>query len=141
MSTLKNGQTEIDMAEESTASAYEDLTNQAAVEALMSETGGTAILDFWAPTCGPCMAMAPDFKAVAEHFADEPIRFLKINTASHPQLAAPFNVRAVPTMLFLHNGEILDVRVGALGGEELAKKAKWLLSKARGESFLKRIFL
>lgn len=120
---------------------YQDLTTQAEVEHLMSEDGGAAILDFWSPSCGPCMAMAPAFKEVAEHFADEPIRFLKINTASHPHLAAPFNVRAVPTMLFLNNGEILDVRVGALDGPSLVKKAKWVLSKAKGESFLKRLFI
>jgi hypothetical protein len=43
-------------------------------------------------------------------------------------------------MLFVHNGEILDVRVGALPGAALAKKAQWLLKKSRGESFLSRLF-
>jgi thiol-disulfide isomerase/thioredoxin len=126
-----------DAQEESMA---EELTKQREVEELMSEEGGAAVIDFWSPTCGPCLAMAPAYDALSEELADEPIRFVKINTASHPKLAAPFHVRAVPTLLFVHNGQILDVRVGALPGPALAKKAKWLLSKARGEGFLSRIF-
>lgn len=119
----------------------EDVTSQQVIEQLMSEGGDTAIIDFWSETCVPCKSMAPAYKAVAEAFAEEPIRFLKINTGRHPHLARPFNIRAVPTMLFVHNGEIVDVRVGVLDETGLVKKAKWLLSKAKGESFLKRIFL
>ena len=117
-----------------------ELTTQAEVEHLMSEEGGAAVVDFWSPTCGPCMAMAPAYDAVAEEMAGEPIRFLKINTAKHPKLAAPFHIRSVPTLLWVNGGEILDVRVGALPGPALAKKARWLISKARGEGLLTRLF-
>jgi thiol-disulfide isomerase/thioredoxin len=118
----------------------EELTKQRQVEDLMSPEGGAAIIDFWSPTCGPCLAMAPAFDAVSQELDEEPIRFVKINTAAHPKLAAPFRVRAVPTILFVNNGEILDVSVGALQGPALQKKAKWLLSKSRGEGFFKRVF-
>ena len=110
------------------------------LEVLMGDDGGAAIIDFWSPSCGPCLAMAPHFEAVAEELKDEAIRFVKINTAAQPALAQPFNIHSVPTMLFVHNGEILDVRVGALPGATLAKKAQWLLKKSRGESFLSRLF-
>jgi thioredoxin len=110
------------------------------LEVLMGDDGGAAIIDFWSPSCGPCLAMAPHFEAVAEELKDEAIRFVKINTATQPALAQPFNIHSVPTMLFVHNGEILDVRVGALPGAALAKKAQWLLKKSRGESFLSRLF-
>ena len=118
----------------------EDLTTLAELEDLMREDGGAAILDFWSPTCGPCKAMAPAFEAVARELADEPIRFVRINTAAQAQLARPFNIHAVPTLLFVHNGEILDVRVGALAGPALAKKAQWLLRKSRGEGLLSGLF-
>jgi thioredoxin-like negative regulator of GroEL len=65
---------------------------------------------------------------------------VKINTATQPALAQPFNIHSVPTMLFVHNGEILDVRVGALPGAALAKKAQWLLKKSRGEGLFSRLF-
>lgn len=118
----------------------EDLKTLAELEELMGEDGGAAIVDFWSPTCGPCKAMAPAFEAVATELADEPIRFIRINTATQAQLAQPFRIHAVPTLLFIHDGEILDVRVGALAGPALAKKAQWLLRKARGEGLLSGLF-
>lgn len=118
----------------------EDLKTLTELEDLMREDGGAAILDFWSPTCGPCKAMAPSFEAVALELADEPIRFIRINTAAQAQLAQPFNIHAVPTLLFVNNGEILDVRVGALPGPALAKKAQWLLRKSRGEGLLSGLF-
>jgi len=118
----------------------EELKTLSELDNLMSEDGGAAILDFWSPTCGPCKAMAPSFEAVANELAEEPIRFIRINTASQAQLAQPFNIHAVPTLLFVNNGEILDIRVGALSGPALAKKAQWLLRKARGEGFFSKLF-
>ncbi|HSN83951.1 MAG TPA: thioredoxin family protein [Polyangiales bacterium] len=118
----------------------EDLKTLTELEDLMREDGGAAILDFWSPTCGPCKAMAPSFEAVARELADEPIRFIRINTAAQAQLAQPFNIHAVPTLLFVNDGEILDVRVGALPGPALAKKAQWLLRKSRGEGLLSGLF-
>jgi thiol-disulfide isomerase/thioredoxin len=124
----------------SSPSAVIDLSTQEEVEDLMDAAGGAAIVDFWSPTCGPCMAMAPAFAAAAAVCGDEPVRFLKINTQAHPELAAPFRIRAVPTLLFVLNGEIVDVRVGTLGAEDLQKKARWLGSKVRGEGFFSRLF-
>jgi len=118
----------------------EDLKNLSELEALMNEDGGAAIIDFWSPSCGPCKAMAPAFEALSDELADEPIRFVRINTADQAQLAQPFRIHSVPTLLFVHNGEILDVRVGALPGPALAKKAQWLLRKSRGEGFFSRLF-
>lgn len=118
----------------------EDLKTMGELEDLMSEQGGAAIIDFWSPTCGPCKAMAPAFDAVSNDLAEEPIRFIRINTATQAQLAQPFNIHSVPTLLFVVNGEILDVRVGALSGPALAKKAQWLLKKSRGEGFFSGLF-
>ncbi len=119
---------------------YTELRSRESVETLMSESGGTGVIDFWAPWCAPCRAVAPHFEAVATHYADQPVRFYKIDTQSYPQLAAAFHIQSIPTMVFVHAGEILDVTVGALDGQRLAAKVDWLLSKARGEGFLTRLF-
>ena len=119
----------------------EELFAQEDIENLMQPGGGTAIIDFWNPTCGPCMSMADDYEAVAKEFATENIRFCKVNTHRSPDIARAFRIRSVPTLLSIHDGEIVDVRVGALKAPDLVKKAKWLLSKSRGESFFKRILL
>ena len=118
----------------------ENLKTRSELERLMSDDGGPAIIDFWSPTCGPCKLMEPHFEAVAEEFADEPIRFVKINTATQAALAQPFNIHSVPTLLLINDGEILDVRVGALSGPALLKKARWLLRKSRGEGVFSRLF-
>lgn len=120
--------------------APEDVTSGAAMDAIMAPDSGPAIIDFWGPSCGPCKAMAPHFDAVAEQFAEGPLRFYKVNTQAHPELGAAFGVRAVPTIVFVNNGDVLDATVGALDKARLSKKADWLLSKARGEGFLSRLF-
>ena len=117
-----------------------DIESRDALNEIMSDGGPTAMIDIWSETCGPCKAMAPHYDAVAEHFADEPISFYKINSSKHPQLAMSFNVRSVPTIMLVHNGEIIDGLVGARDANQLRKKAEWLMSKARGEGFFDRLF-
>lgn len=112
-------------------SGYDDLETQEQVEGIMSKEGGAVVLDFWSPTCGPCMAMADDFAHVAEQFEPGEVRFCKVNTGTHGHLAAPFNVRSVPTILFVLDGDIKDVVVGRMNAEQLGTKAEWLFEKSR----------
>jgi thioredoxin len=124
----------------SSAKPYVDLVSQDAVEAMMEPGAGPAVVDFWSSTCGPCRAMAPAYEAVAREYGGEPVTFYKLQTDAHPELAAPFRVRAVPTLIFVHDGEILDAVVGAMDGPRLAKKVDWLLSRARGDGLFARLF-
>ncbi|MCS6854906.1 MAG: thioredoxin TrxC [Elioraea sp.] len=65
------------------------------------------VLDLWAPWCAPCRTFAPTF---AEAAARRPtVRFLKLDTEAHPQAAARFGVRAIPTL------------IGFRGGREVAR--------------------
>lgn len=125
----------------SNAKGYDDLETQEQVEAIMQQGGGTVVIDFWSPTCGPCMAMAQDFSDVAEQFERGEVRFCKVNTAEHPELAAPFNIRSVPTILFVHDGKILDGAVGRLSAQQLGEKSEWLLGKSQRKPGLLRRLL
>lgn len=120
--------------------AYDDLTTPDAVDDLMQPGAGTVVIDFWSTTCGPCRAMAPDWEQVAQHYGDAPVRFAKIQTDAHPELAAPFRIRSVPTLLFVHDGEILDAVVGRMDARRLAKKVDWLLGKAQRGGLFSRLF-
>ena len=117
-----------------------DITSKSQLSEIMSEDGPPALIDFWAPWCGPCKMMAPAYEDVAEAFADEPIEFYKIDTQAHPELSEPFHVQSIPTLILVDGGEILDNLIGAQSEAQLKKRAEWLLSKHRGEGFLKRLF-
>ena len=140
------------MADASEAT-YDELTTQDEVEAIMREGGGAVIIDFWSETCGPCRAMAGDFAHVAgEHvvsffvhheptFERDEVRFCKVNTGTHGHLAAPFKVRSIPTLLYIHDGRILDATVGRVNARQLGEKAEWLLKKSRRKpGLLSRLF-
>jgi len=121
--------------------AYEELEEEEQIEAIMQPGGGTVVLDFWSETCAPCLAMADDFAHVAAQFDREEVRFCKVNTETHGHLAAPFKVRAIPTLLFIHDGKILDAIVGRMSAKQLGEKAEWLLGRAsRKPGLLGRLF-
>jgi thioredoxin 2 len=61
------------------------------------------LVDFWAPWCGPCRAMAPAFEKAAAELATE-VRFVKVNTDEAQALAARTNIRGVPTLVLFKGG-------------------------------------
>jgi thioredoxin 1 len=78
------------------------------------------LVDFWAAWCQPCLAMAPDLEAVAQSFKGR-LRVGKLNVEQHQELAARFNVTALPTLLVFKGGTVADQRVGRLTRDALTK--------------------
>jgi thioredoxin 1 len=78
---------------------------------LQSET--PAIVDFWAPWCGPCRMVAPILDKIAKEY-DGKLLVAKVNTDEHNQWAAKYGVQGIPTMLFVANGKLVHKQVGAL---------------------------
>ncbi len=113
-------------------------TREELEEVMRSERA--AVIDFWGPSCGPCVAMAPVYEALAAHYVDEPIDFYKVDTSTTPDVSAVFNIRSIPTFIFVLEGQVVDHNVGGCDPQRLSKKVDRLLSKARGESFFGRIF-
>lgn len=117
-----------------------EITSRETLEEIMAPDAPPAMIDFWAAWCGPCRMMAPHFEAAAEVMAEQGVKFYKLDTEKHPDLAQSFRVMSLPTILLIHEGKVQDVVIGARDAAALKKKAEWLLSKSRGEGFFKRLF-
>ena len=70
------------------------------------------IVDFWAPWCGPCMAMEPVIEELAEEYADRVI-FGKLNTDDNPATTERFGIMGIPTLKVFKGGAEIDTMSGA----------------------------
>jgi thioredoxin 1 len=87
------------------------LTEQNFDEALAANQG-LIMVDFWAEWCGPCRAIAPVLEGLAEA-SEGRVTLMKVNVDENPGLAARYDVRSIPTILFVREGRVVDRVVGA----------------------------
>jgi len=76
------------------------------------------VIDFWAPWCGPCHAMAPVLENAARRLEPN-VRFAKLDTEAEPAIAARFGIRSIPTLIVFRGGREIGRQSGAMPLETL----------------------
>ncbi len=79
-----------------------------------------AVVDFWAPWCGPCRMVGPVIDELSTEYAGK-VNFYKINTDEQQELAGMFGIRSIPSLLFIPLNDQPKMAVGALPKKELKK--------------------
>lgn len=77
------------------------------------------LVDFWAPWCGPCKAIAPALDDLSVEYADR-ARVIKVNVDDNPNLAAQFGIRSIPALFVFKNGQQVESVIGGRPKSELA---------------------
>lgn len=80
-----------------------------------------AVIDFWAPWCGPCLALGPTIEALAKDY-DGKVNIGKVNVDENPNLSINYGVTSIPCVLYIKGGQVVDKQVGAAPRNVFEKK-------------------
>ncbi|MGC8586079.1 MAG: thioredoxin [Candidatus Micrarchaeia archaeon] len=85
------------------------------------------VVDVWAEWCGPCRFFTPIIEEVSKDYEGK-VKFVKLNADYSPEIAARYNIMAIPTTLLIKNGALKAVNVGAIPKESFKR---WLESNLK----------
>jgi len=103
-----------------------EITDSNFDELVMNSTQ-PVVVDFWAEWCGPCRLIGPVIEELSKEYEGRAI-VGKVDVDANSEVSAKFNVRSIPTVLFIQNGVVVDKSVGAVSKAILAEKLNALLS-------------
>ena len=95
-------------------------TTDASYEADVLQSDVPVLVDFWAPWCGPCRAVAPVLEEIAKDH-DGKLRIVKLNTDENPEVTRRYGITSIPTMHLVVDGEIVKTMVGAMPKPKLLR--------------------
>jgi thioredoxin 1 len=77
-----------------------------------------ALVDFWAPWCGPCLMVAPVLEEIADLYAGK-LKVIKVNVDENPLLSSKYQIMSIPTLILFKQGQPVDSVIGALTRNQL----------------------
>ena len=85
--------------------------NDANFDAEVLKASTPVLVDFWAPWCGPCRAVAPTVDAISVQFGDR-LKVVKLNTDEAGEVAVKYSVTSIPTLMLFKGGEMVERVMG-----------------------------
>ena len=99
----------------------------ASFDEMVHNTEVPVLVDFWAPWCGPCRAMAPAFDALADAYGDRMV-FAKCNVDENQDVANRYGIKAIPTLKIFNGGDVVHSITGMVPREALEESIKRVLA-------------
>ena len=85
------------------------------------KTDKLSVIDFWAPWCGPCLALGPTIDALSKEYEGK-VNVGKVNVDNNPQVSMNYGITSIPAILFIKGGQVVDKLVGAQPKGNFVKK-------------------
>jgi thioredoxin 1 len=92
--------------------------NDGNFEAEVLKSDKPVMVDFWAPWCGPCKAIAPLVEDLAKNFGEK-VKFAKCNVDDSPVTPSKFGIKAIPTLIFFKGGDVVNQITGMVAKSKL----------------------
>jgi thioredoxin 1 len=98
-------------------------------ESEVLQSGTPVLIDFWAPWCAPCRAIAPVVEEIARDYAGK-LKVVKMNVDDNPRTPTKYGVRGIPNLIVFQNGDVKEQIVGAVPKVQLVKAICKVLGQA-----------
>ncbi len=92
-------------------------------EAEVLKSDKPVLVDFWAPWCGPCRAIAPVIEELVKDYG-ETVKFAKCNVDDNPVTPGQYGIKAIPTLIFFSKGKVVDQITGMVAKSKLVESLK-----------------